>query len=137
MNNLEVEALYDTGASISVMSQCFCDRLQYKPELIRCNRSISGAGGEALVPVGECFIQLQIGKRTFQDRVIIIENLKCNYILGQVLHRKNKFGTSYSITGRHCITINWEMIAQSISQAITNPILKTKGKVMSPECQFL
>ena len=66
---------------------------------------------------------------TFQDRVIVIENLKCNYILGQVLHRNNRFGTGYSITGRHYITINGEMIALSILQATTNPILKTKGKV--------
>ena len=61
MNILEVEALYDIGTSISVMSNNFFDKLQYKPKLIRCNRSISGVGGEALVPIGECFIQLQIG----------------------------------------------------------------------------
>ena len=56
--------LYGTGASISVMSKHFkC--LQNKVKLIRCKRSISGAGGEALVPVGGCFIQLQIGKGHF------------------------------------------------------------------------
>ena len=84
VNNLEVEALYETGMPISVMSKCFFDKLQNKPKLIGCNRGISGAAGEALVPVGECFIQLQIGKRTFWDRFIIIENLKCGYILGHV-----------------------------------------------------
>ena len=42
-------------------------------------------------------------------------------------------GTGYSITGWHYITINREMIAQSILQAPTEPILKTKGKVtLSP-----
>ena len=133
VNNLEIEALYDTGTSIIVMSKQFFDKLLHKPKLIGCSRRISGAGGEALVPVGECFIQLQIGKRTFQDMVIIIGNLKCNYILGHVLHRTNRFGTGYSITGRHYITINGEMRAHSISQATTNPIHKTKGKVtLSP-----
>ena len=44
----------------------------------------------------------------------------------------NRFGTGYSSTGRHYITTNGEMIAQSISQATTNPILKTKGKVTLP-----
>ena len=132
VNNLEVESLYDTGTSISVMSKHFFDRLQNKPKLIRCNRSISGAGGETLIPVGKCFIQLQIGKRTFQDRVIIIENLICNYILGQGLHRNHRLGTGYSITGRHYININGEMIAQSILQGTTNLILKTKGKVALP-----
>ena len=96
------------------------------------NRNISGAGGEALVPMGECFFQLQIGKKIFRDRVIIIKNLKCNYSLGQVLHKTNRFGTSYSTTGRHYITINGEMIAQTIPQSINNPILKTKGNVMLP-----
>ena len=90
VNNVEVKALYDTSMSISVMAKCFFDRLQNRPKLVRFNRSISGAGGEALIPVGECFIQLQISKRTFQDRVIVIENLKYNYILGQLLHRNKK-----------------------------------------------
>ena len=132
VNEVEVETLYDTGMSISVMAKHFFDVLQNKPKLIRCNRSISGAGREALIPVGECFIRLQIGKRPFQNRVIVKDNLKHNYILGKVLHGNNKFGTGYSITGRHYITINGEMIAQSISQATTDPILITKGKVTLP-----
>ena len=56
VNNLETDALYDTGVSISVMSKQFFEKLQNKPRLIKCKRNISGAGGEALVPVGECFI---------------------------------------------------------------------------------
>ena len=63
VNILEVDALYDTGASIGVMSKWFFEKLQNIPRLIKCNRNISGAGGEALVPVEECFIQLQIGKK--------------------------------------------------------------------------
>ena len=71
-------------------------------------------------------------QRAYQDTVNVTENLKCNYILGQVLHKNNRFGTGYSRTGSHYITINGEMIAQSISQATTNPILKSKGKVTLP-----
>ena len=132
VNNIEVDALYDTGASISVMSKPFFDKLLNKPKLIQCNRNILGAGGEALIPVGECFIKLHIGKKMFRDRVIVIENLKHNYILGQVLHRTNRFSTSYSITGRHYITIDGKMIAQAISQTLNCPILKMKGKMTVP-----
>ena len=110
------------------MARCFFERLHNKPKLIKCTRNISGAG-EALVPAGECFIQLQIGKKTFRDRVIVIENLKCDYILGQVLHRTNRFSMGYLTTGRHYITINDEMIVQAISQTTNSPILKTKGKI--------
>ena len=75
VNCVEVETLYDTGASMSVMFICFLDKFQSKPKLIKCNRNISGVGGEALMPLEECFIQLQIGKRTFCNRVVVIDNL--------------------------------------------------------------
>ena len=81
---------------------------------------------------GKCFVQLQIGKKSFRDRVIVIENLKCYYILGQVLHSSNRFSTGYSITGRHYITINSEMTAQAILQTTNSPILKTKVKLTLP-----
>ena len=75
VNSVEVEAWYETGASISVMSKCFLDKLQSKPKLIKCKRNISGAGGGTLLPLEECFIHLQTGKRTFHNWVIVIDNL--------------------------------------------------------------
>ena len=129
VKGVDVEALYDTGASISVMSKCFLSTFQSKAKLIKCNRNISGMGGEALIPLAECFLQLQIGKGTFHDRVIVIDNLMHNYILGQVLQRTNRLSISYWTAGRHYITINQEMLAQSISHTMVNPILKVEGKV--------
>ena len=55
-----------------------------------------------------------------------------NYILGQVLHRTNRFDTCYSTAGRHYITLSREMLAQSILQATVKPVLKTKGKIILP-----
>ena len=96
-------------------------------------RYIAGTGGDALRPVGECFIQLQIGKKVFRDRVVVSKNQHHKYILGQVSHRSYKFGTGYSTTGRHYITINWQVIAQMILQATDYHIIKTKCKVtLSP-----
>ena len=63
VNNLEEKGLYNTDASISVMSRQFLKNMNSKPKLIKCTRKILGAGGEALVPAGKCFIQLQIGKK--------------------------------------------------------------------------
>ena len=126
VHNIKIDALYDTGASISGMSLWFFNKLENKPKLIKYNRSISGAGGGTLIPVGKCFIQVQIGNKIFRDKVIAIENLKRDHILGQVLHRANRFGMGYSTNGRHYITLNREMLAQSCFQLTTNPILKTK-----------
>ena len=99
---------------------------------MKCNRNILGADGEALIPVGECFVQFQIGEKIYRDRVIVIQNLKCNYILGQVLHRAFRFRTGYSTTGRHYITMNGKMVTEAISQVTDNTILKTTGKISLP-----
>ena len=126
INNKQVNALYDAGVSISVMAKHFYNKLQNKPKLAKCSRSILNASGKVLIPIGECFVQLQIGKNIFRDRVIVIQSLKYKYILGQVLHRAYRFSTGYSTTGRHYITINSEMITQTILQVTNNPILKLK-----------
>ena len=42
------------------------------------------------------------------------------------------FGTGYSTMGKHYITINGQVIAQSVSQALDYPIIKMKGRVTLP-----
>ena len=137
VNDMPVDALYNTGASMSCMTKRFFDTLTVKPKQIPCNRSIAGAGGEILRPVGECFICLQIGKRVFRDRVVVIDILRHKYILGQVLHRSYWFGTGYSAMGKHFITINGQVITQSISQPLDYPIVKTKGRITLPPVSVL
>ena len=131
VNNIQVDALYDMGASI--MAKCFYNKIQNRPKLTKCNRNISSASGKALIPVGECFVQLQIGEKVFRDRAIVIQNLKCEYILGQLLHRAYRFSMGYSTMGKHYTMVNNEMIAEATSQVTDNPIIKTKGKItLSP-----
>ena len=62
----------------------------------------------------------------------MIQNLKHEYILGQVLHRAYRFSTGYSTMGKYYITINGEMITEATSQITDNPIIKTKGKITLP-----
>ena len=121
--------LYDTGTLMSCMAKWFFNTLPIKLKLTPCNRYIAGTGGKTLRPVGKCFIQLQIRKRVFQDMVVVIKNLRHKYILGQVLHRSCHFSSGYTTTGKHFITINGQVIAQSNSQALDYPIIQTKGKV--------
>ena len=73
INNIQVNALYDTGVSISVMAKHCYDKLQNKLKLAKCSRNTSNASGKALIPVGESFMQLQTGKKLFRDRVIVIQ----------------------------------------------------------------
>ena len=65
VNDMPVNVLNDTGASISCMAKWFFNTLMMKPKLIPCDRYIAGSGGKTLRPVGKCFISLQIGRRAF------------------------------------------------------------------------
>ena len=76
VNNTVVEALYDTGASIRLMSYQFFNDLDNKPKLIPHIRTISGTGGGVLTPVGECIISVQISSKVFRESVIVIKKLK-------------------------------------------------------------
>ena len=132
VNDVPVNALYDTCMSISCLAKWFFNTLPMKPKLIPCNWYIAGMGGETLKPVGKCFVHLQIGRRIFRDSVVVIKNLRHKYILGQVLHRLYQFGTGYSTMGKHYITINGQVIVQSVLQALHYLIIKMKGRVALP-----
>ena len=78
VNNMPVNMLYDTGASMSYMAKCFFDTLPIN-KLIPCDMYIASMGGKTLRPVGKCFIQLQTGKRVFRDRVVSSKPEACRH----------------------------------------------------------
>ena len=65
----------------------------------------------------------------FRDRVVILNNLNCGYIIGAMIQRSYHIPTGFSITGRHFLSANGQMVAQSISKPTIEPIIKTKGKI--------
>ena len=65
----------------------------------------------------------------FRDRVVIINNLNCHYITGAAMQRSYCISTGFSITGRHFLSVNGQMVVQSIPTPTIEPIIKTKGKV--------
>ena len=123
-----VVALFDMGAGMSVMSSMFFSSIANKPKVFKCNRNVRSAGGDTLVLKGECYIKSKIGKRVLKDRVIIIKNLNRDYIIGVAIQHANKMLTSFSTLGRHFISLNGEMIAQSVSPITTQPIIKCKSR---------
>ena len=92
-----------------------------------------GARGEAVIPKGECFLQIKIGKQTFRDRIVIVHNPNHDYIIGTVIQRSYPIATGFSITDRHFLYVNGQMFAQSIPTPTIEAIIKNKGKIkLSP-----
>ena len=68
--------LFDTSAGMSIMSSRFFRSIINKPKVFRCNRQIRSVGGDTLMLMGECFIDLKIGNKRLKDRAIIIKKPK-------------------------------------------------------------
>ena len=118
VNDQPATALFDTGASMNIISTRFINSLWHKPKILQCNRTLRG--GEVLIPKCECFLQKEKGIQMFRDRVVIINNLNCNYFMGAAIQRSYHVTTGFSITGRHFLSVNGQMVA---------PIIKNKGKI--------
>ena len=63
VNDQPAMTLFNIGAGMSVISTRFFDSLKCKPKIIKCSRTLRGAGVEALIPKGKCFLQIKIGKK--------------------------------------------------------------------------
>ena len=63
-----------------------------------------------------------------RDRAMIIKNLNRAYIIGVAIQHTNKMLTSFSMLGRHFISLNGEIIVQSVSLITTHPIIKCKSR---------
>ena len=57
--------------------------------------------------MGECYVDLKIGKKVLKDRVIIIQNLNRDYIIGVAMQHANKMLSGFSMSGRHFISLKW------------------------------
>ena len=118
-SGIPVVALFDMGAGMSIMSSKFFRSIVNKPKVFKCNKKVRSAGGDTLVPIGECYVELKIGKKVLKDRVIIIKNLNRDYIIGVAIQCANKMLTGFSMSGRHFISLYGEMIVQSVSSIPT------------------
>ena len=124
INSILVVALFDTGAGMSVMSLKFFRSIVNKPKVFRSNRQLRSAGGDTLVPMAKCYVDLKISNRMLRDRAIIMKNLNRYYIIGVAIQHANKMLTGFSTSGRYFISLNGEMIAQSVSSITTQTIIR-------------
>ena len=81
-NGILVVALFDMGADTSIMFLKFFRSIVNKPKVFKCDKKVRSVGQDTLVPMGECYVELKIGKKVLKDRVIIIINLNRDYIIG-------------------------------------------------------
>ena len=58
----------------------------------------------------------------------MVHNLNCNYIIGTAMQRSYCIATWFSVIGRHFLSVNGQIIAQSIPTSTIEAIIKTRVK---------
>ena len=75
----------------------------------------------------------KISKQTFRDRVVIVHNLNYNCVIGTAIQKSYHVATDFSVTGRHFLSVNGQMVVQRIPTPTIEPIVKNKDKIkLSP-----
>ena len=97
--------------------------------MIPINREGVSVDGNSLGPVGEVHVKFQLGKLVFNDRFIILDNLKQDMILGLSWQSNYNIGCDWNREGKYFISITGQFLAHSINQHVIRQLAKTKGQV--------
>ena len=75
-------ALFDMGTSINAISSTsFFRSLHQQLKLMPTNRNVVSTDGDSLGPIVEVYLKFQLGKVIFNDRFVILINLKSKHHL--------------------------------------------------------
>ena len=114
INNTEIKALFDTGATKSVMS----GRMYRQLELGTLDRtrlpSVVGANGTSLGVLGRVRCKIDIGKESFDQTFLVCENLTRAVILGKDFARQNCAGVYWTPKNTRVLHVNFQVIAETL-----------------------
>ena len=111
--NLSINALFDTGASKSVMSHSTFEKLKLKKLDSSHLPHVVGASGESLGALGKTSCEIQINNTTFTQTFIVCEHLKRPLILGRDFSIQNHMGISWTKHNTRQLTQYNEVIAET------------------------
>ena len=124
-------ALIDTGATRSCMSESYYKTLQLNSIHSLANTRVRSATGSNLAPLGIINCTFELGKSAFTNDFIVCQNLTRPLILGSDFLIKNCVTVKYLENGK-CI-LNYHQEELIVTLDITsNPQLRTMTSVLLP-----
>lgn len=83
IDGVQTMALVDTGATVSIMSRAFKERIGHKVMFCWDRGAIfRGVGGEPLCPIGICTVDVSLAGKIFQAEFAVLSRSTHNVILG-------------------------------------------------------
>ena len=107
-------ALIDTGATRSCMSEKYYQDLVVPQLKSLCHLSVTSASGGNLEPQGFTDCKFTLGSHTFTYSFVVCKNLTRPFILGLDFLRHNRIGTGWSKKGNFALDYNKEILVESI-----------------------
>ena len=124
-------ALIDTGATKSYMSESYYKTLQLNSICSVVNTCVRSATGSNLSPLGIVNCPLKLGKTTFNNDFIVCQNLARPLILGKDFLMKNHITVKYAENGKCILNFQQEEMVATLD-ITNNPQLKTSTSVLLP-----
>ena len=124
-------ALIDTGATKSCMSESYYKTLQLNSIRSVVNTRVRSATGSNLSPLGIVNCPLKLGNTMFDNDFIVCQNLTRPLILGKDFLMKNRITVKYSENGKCILNFQQEELVATID-ITNNPQLKTHTSMILP-----
>ena len=104
VGNLKYNALIDTGATRSVISETCCRNLMLPTPKKVYNIDVRSAFGNRLKTMGMTECAFSLGKQSYIYNFLVCKDLSRHMILGLDFLRANRIGTYWSKVGNLCYT---------------------------------
>ena len=124
-------ALIDTGATRSCMSEAYYRTLQLNSICSLSNTHVRSATGSNLSPLGIVNCTFELGKTAFTSDFIVCQNLTRPLILGRDFLMKNCVTVRYSEDGKCILNCHQEELIATLD-ITSNPQLKMTTTVLLP-----
>ena len=82
VNNVDADIFVDTGAKYTIIDFDFWRKLCFDNKILDTHVCLVGAGGKNLEVVGEGNVWLEIGHQCLELQVVLVENFKFDFLLG-------------------------------------------------------
>ena len=132
MNNKRFQALIDTGATRSCVSENCYASMFGSPLRTLYGTEVRSATGNSLKPLGVIKENFTLGNHRFGGQFIVCKNLTRSVILGLDFLRHHRIGTSWNPDGTFALTREQETLVQSVSVYLPQPQLVLRQEVTVP-----
>ena len=125
-------ALIDTGAMKSCMSQSYYQQLMLPTTRTIQNCNIKSANGTNLCPIGITECEFKIGTKEYKNDFIVCKNLVQPCILGTDFLRKHGIWTGWSPTGKVQLISQQKFLVESLEVLMKGPMIHNRQGINIP-----